>query len=837
MRGEGHGSRIAEKRAPWRLVTCQLTSGIRFGQPSRYPKSAKRIPRPRVVFSEFYLLAVHLLARGWALEVFDVPIQDDAMMALFSASPRPPLRRMSRGQLALTATLAIGYVSNISVWLSIFCFGMASLSTIIAIARARRIFRPEYQLPWGNLQIVCVLFMVDPALPTINLNLAGFLVYAPDLMLIPGYLLLLATCFQLLKRRGGAYGGAILDVGIILLGAVLFSLSYLMYPMLSGTALTPWSAVLTATYPVLDLGMFALLSLYWITSQDRSPSLVYLNSSFGFFLFGDIAYNLLALSGTFDEPAIFDVPYILALGLIAQSALHPSMAGLGLHQAQRIQPWSRGRMALLVPALLVPAWLILQGPAVPLEIRLLQAVGAALIAIAMLLRAGKAVAEQAAMHRTFEILATRDPLTGLANRVALRQDLQRRILLGEAINVLFLDIDNFKMVNDSWGHAVGDELLTQVAARLLRLLPTGVLLARTGGDEFVIVAPIRVHGRAGDDLANLVIAELTRPYHLSVGEVAVTTSVGLTSTDPGVFGGRVEVDTLVREADTAMYHAKEIGRDRAAVYHESMGRAVRERVELDRALRQALVQGEISVVFQPIVELSTREIVGFEALARWRRAGDQQCDPGIFIPAAEESGLIIPIGDFVLSVALDAFEEWQSSRPGVISLNVNISGRQLLDHRFADRVLQQLADRRLSSEGLRFEITESTLISNEPVAVETLRKLDAAGISISVDDFGTGYSSLSYLSRLRVHEIKVDREFVNGVVSRAEDQAIVRATVAMAQALGFTVVAEGIETPDQRDLLMDLQIERGQGWILGRPLIASAAVAAVQNIPPPKSAA
>ncbi|MGL5830467.1 MAG: putative bifunctional diguanylate cyclase/phosphodiesterase, partial [Angustibacter sp.] len=807
------------------------------GRQSRITKSPKRSLWPSVVFSEFYLLAVSLLACGGAPELFAVPIQDDAMMALRSASSSHSMRRLARGHLALTTVAVLAYASSIRVWVSILCFGLASLSTGLAIFWGRRIYHPEYQVPWRNLQIACLLFMVDPALPTVNVTIAGFLIYLPDLLLIPGYLLLLCTCFQLLRRRGGAYGGAILDVGIILVGAVVFSLTYLMFPLLSGTALSPWSAVLTATYPVLDLGMFALLALYWMTSQDRSPALLLLNSAFGFFLIGDIAYNLLALSGTFDEPAIFDVPYIIALGLIAQSALHPSMAGLGLHQAQRIQPWSRGRMALLCPALLVPAWLILQSPTAPLQVRFLQASGVAVMAIAMLLRARGAVAEHAAMHRTFETLATRDPLTGLANRMALRQDLQRRILLGEAMNVLFLDIDNFKIVNDSWGHAVGDELLTQVAARLRLLLPTGVLLARTGGDEFVIVAQTQMAGRTGGELASLVIAELTRPYHLSVGEVTVTTSVGLTSTDSGVFDGRAEVDTLVREADTAMYHAKEFGRDRSAIYHESMGAAVRERAELDRALRQALVQGEISVVFQPIVQLSSQAIVGFEALARWRRAGDQHCEPGVFIPAAEESGLIIPIGDFVLSAALDAFEEWQRLRPGMVSLNVNISGRQLLDHRFADRVLKELSDRRLSSAGLRFEITESTLISNEPVAVETLRKLDLAGISISVDDFGTGYSSLSYLSRLRVHEIKVDREFVNGVVSRAEDQAIVRATVAMAQALGFTVVAEGIETSDQRELLMDLQIERGQGWILGRPLAASAAAAAVRGTPPPKSAA
>jgi EAL domain-containing protein (putative c-di-GMP-specific phosphodiesterase class I) len=298
--------------------------------------------------------------------------------------------------------------------------------------------------------------------------------------------------------------------------------------------------------------------------------------------------------------------------------------------------------------------------------------------------------------------------------------------------------------------------------------------------------------------------------------------VATSSRHLGAAGEHDTAETLVRDADTAMYRAKDAGRRRAVAYDPSMGEHVRRRAELDRSLRQALTAGEIDVAFQPIVKLTSGRLVGFEALARWQRP-DGPCPPDVFIPVAEENGLIVPLGEQVLARALDELCRWRRATPLEVGVNVNVSVRQLQDPRFVQHVLAALAVRDLPTGALRLEVTESTLVGKDETANESLAGLEEAGVSVSVDDFGTGYSSLSYLSRLRVHEVKIDRSFVSGITTRPHDAAIVRATTAMAKAMNLGVVAEGIETVEQRDALVAMGIERGQGWLFGRPMTAEQA--------------
>jgi diguanylate cyclase len=731
--------------------------------------------------------------------------------------PGPPRRRatwLARGQAVIVLGCVLGYLLDLSAALSAACFMTTGVVTCVAMVVGPRLHRPADMATWRCFQVACVLLAVGPSVRPSVKGASGLLLALPDMFLIPGYLLFLAALYRLLRGRGALDPGAILDVGVVVLGATLLALSYLVVPLIQSAKLPTEAAVVNSAYPVFDVAMLALLVMLWFTARDRSPALVLLSVAVALFLVGDLGYDLLARAGVLVAPIGFDIPYFVAFGSFGQVAMQRSMSTLGLQRAQRVQPWSWQRLVVLVPSLLVPAWLIMVDAELPAVVRAVQAAGAVLLVVALLSRAARAVAEQADSRRVFEELATHDTLTGLANRVALHDHLESSISQGISMNVLFLDLDGFKMVNDSWGHSVGDELLVQVARRMAQHLPPDVLLARTGGDEFVVVTPVRPEDPDGMTFADQVIAELSQPFSLTPGEVVVTPSVGVTSST----GYRADADTLVREADTAMYRAKEAGRARAVIYDESMGAMVRERVLLDRALRQALLRDELSVVYQPVVELATGRLLGFEALARWERPGEGPCPPDVFIPAAEENGLIVPIGDFVLGKALDELRRWRSDTPWDISVNINVSGRQLLDATFASRVLQALTERDIPAQALRLEITESTLVSDEPVAVDTLRDLGAAGVSLSVDDFGTGYSSLSYLSRLRVHEVKIDRSFVTDVATRCEDRAIVRATVAMADALGLTVVAEGIETQEQRDCLVDLQIGRGQGWFFGRPV-------------------
>jgi diguanylate cyclase (GGDEF)-like protein len=731
-----------------------------------------------------------------------------------------------RAHLGLVAVCLLVYVADLSPALSAAAFVLTGLSTAAAMVVGPRLHRPDDRVTWRRLLVVCLLFAVGPAVRPQVSQLSGVGLVLPDAFLLPGYALALATLRRLLRLRGTNDPDAALDVTVVTLGAALLSISYVVAPAIEHSALPQWTALIVAVYPVLDVALLALLALLAFTVRERSPSLLLVGAAMLSLLVGDVGYNLLGAHGVLTAPPAFDAPYLVAFGLLGASALHPSMRAVVSGHHLRVQAWSWQRLAVIVPALLVPSLLIIPDANLPLLVRYIQAIGSAGLVAALVVRAGRAVREQSDSRRVFEHLATHDSLTGLANRPALNDHLETELAVGHSVNVLFIDLDGFKLVNDSWGHAVGDELLLQVAERMRRHLPPDVLLSRVGGDEFIVVTPTRQHDANGTVFAGHVIAEISQPYSLSVGDVVITASIGVVSS---ATAGEHTADAIVRDADTAMYRAKDDGRSRAVAFDPSMRELVRHRVSLDRALRQALGRGEMDVAFQPLVELATGRLLGFEALARWHRPDGGPCAPDVFIAAAEENGLILAIGDFVLGRALAELSTWRSTTPWDVGVNVNVSGRQLQDAGFTGRVLAALAHHDVPASALRLEVTESTLVGDDPTAATSLLELERAGISISVDDFGTGYSSLSYLSRLRVHEVKIDRSFVAGLTSRPEDHAIVRATTAMAQALGLAVVAEGIETAGQRDALVELGVRVGQGYLLGRPMPAADAAAMVSG--------
>ncbi len=731
-----------------------------------------------------------------------------------------------RAYLALVTVSLLGYAADVSAAVSTASFVLTGLATAAAMVVGPRLHRPDDIVTWRRLLVVCLLFAIGPAVRPTVAGASGLSLALPDLFLVPGYLIAVSAIIRVLRLRGQRDRDAVIDVAVVSIGGALLSMSYVVAPALEASGLPGWAAVLVSVYPVFDVVLLTLLGLLAFTSRVRVVSLWLLLGAIGALLVGDIGYNVLAARGTLTPGRLFDLPFLVGYGLLGASALHPSMAALGLGRQQRVQAWSWQRLAVLVPALLVPAALSVPDAGLPAPVRWLQALGSAALVAALLVRAGRAVREQSQSRRVYEHLATHDPLTGLANRPALNDRLEELLQLGRPVAVLFIDLDGFKLVNDSWGHAVGDELLVQVADRLRRHLPPDVVLSRAGGDEFLVVLQVRPDDVDIVARCERLIVELSYPFSLSVGEVVTSASIGIASS---VVARAQRAEDLVRDADTAMYRAKDAGRSRSVAYDASMGEVVRRRVELDRALRKALAGQEMDVAFQPVVELATGRLVGFEALARWTRPDGASCPPDVFIPAAEENGLILPIGDFVLGRALDELQHWRAASPWEVGVNVNVSGRQLLDAGFTGRVLAALARRGLPTSSLRLEVTESTLVDDDAVASTALRDLERAGVSISVDDFGTGYSSLSYLSRLRVHEVKIDRSFVAGLTTRHEDHAIVRATTAMADALGLEVVAEGIETRAQRDSLVELGVRRGQGWWLGRPVPAAEAAAMVSG--------
>jgi diguanylate cyclase (GGDEF)-like protein len=430
------------------------------------------------------------------------------------------------------------------------------------------------------------------------------------------------------------------------------------------------------------------------------------------------------------------------------------------------------------------------------------------------------ITQRKAFERELSRLAFSDTLTGLPNRALLLDRLTHALARADRqmrrVAVLFLDLDRFKVVNDSLGHASGDGLLVEVANRLGACLRTGDTAARLGGDEFTVLLEDVVDERQALEVAERIADALRLPILLDGREVFVSASIGIALSSPN----RSEADGLLRNADLALYRAKADGRARYAIFDPSMEARALERLEVETDLRHALDRDELRVYFQPVVDLGTGFVNEVEALVRWERPGFGIVSPTAFIPIAEETGLIVQIGQWVLEEACRWAQRWQSfsahQQPLVVS--VNLSARQFQHPDLLADIERALQETGLDPRLLKLEITESVVMQDAQATIETLQSLKAIGIRVAIDDFGTGYSSLSYLKRLPVDTLKIDRSFVNGLGNDAQDTAIVDSVVALARTLQLSVTGEGVETAAQARHLKQLGCQRGQGFLFARPL-------------------
>jgi diguanylate cyclase (GGDEF)-like protein len=382
--------------------------------------------------------------------------------------------------------------------------------------------------------------------------------------------------------------------------------------------------------------------------------------------------------------------------------------------------------------------------------------------------------------------------------------------------VMFIDLDNFKDVNDTLGQCAGDDLLKVMADRLTSRVRGTDVVARIGGDEFALLLEELSTPDDARRLAEQVHAAVGDPAHIGGTELVMGCSIGIT-VFPHDIGG---VDTLLRNADTALFRAKDAGKNTSQFFTYEMNRAVRRRVEIATQLRNAIRQGEFSVMYQPRMDLNRDQLVGVEALLRWNNAALGAVSPQEFIPVAEETGMIVPIGEWVLREACRQAVRLHQISGCEVAVAVNISARQFRGTDIVKTVEDALAETGLASGLLELELTESVLMRDTARAAETLHRLTEVGVSVALDDFGTGYSSLGYLKRFPLHSLKVDRSFVADITRDPHDEAIVNTIVALAHGLGMRVVAEGVETREQLALLRRLQCDEVQGYLLGRPMPA-----------------
>jgi diguanylate cyclase (GGDEF)-like protein/PAS domain S-box-containing protein len=428
------------------------------------------------------------------------------------------------------------------------------------------------------------------------------------------------------------------------------------------------------------------------------------------------------------------------------------------------------------------------------------------------------ISERKQAEEKIKSLAYHDGLTGLPNRLLFNDRLSIAVAqahrLGQRLAILFLDLDRFKVINDSLGHGVGDRLLQDVAKRLLSTVREGDTVARLGGDEFTLLLP--GVGRPLDlaKLAEKILDTLKQPFRIEENELFITASMGVSLYPED---GR-DPETLVKNADTAMYRAKDQGRDNYQLYTAAMNATALERLGMETSLRKALAAREIEVHYQPLLDLRSGAVHGVEALLRWRHPERGLISPGEFIPLAEVTGLIIPLGKWVLSTACRQMKEWHDHGHPGLTLSVNLSARQFQQPDLVDQITRVLDETGLAPRALDLEITESNAMQNAEATTQTLRALKTLGVRISIDDFGIGYSSLSYLKRLPIDTLKIDQSFVRDITTDPDDAAIVTAVIAMAHTLKLAVVAEGVEEEEQLAFLNTKECDRMQGFFFSRPL-------------------
>ena len=740
------------------------------------------------------------------------------------------------------AANACGLLGSVEASTFVALGALALVSTVLGLRR----YRPALRWPWVCMVCALLLFLLGGAARQhyeVLGDLSADRSLVPDLLTLPGYLVLAVALggFARARRRGrnGDFD-ATLDATVAAVAAFSLAWIALVDPVVASTATLPVKAVMAA-YPALSVFLVALAArIAFSPSGRRVVAYQLLFGAMGFMLVGDCVYMLVE-TGLLELPlAVTDAPYALAYVCFAAGVLHPSMRAITEPiPAGEVAPKS-GRLVFVAVALGVPALLTVTRQDSTSADRLVLAGIVLVLTMTASWRVSRALRAHARSEADLAHQATHDPLTTLPNRLAVEDHL-RRVLLetratGTQIALLFLDLDRFKLLNDTLGHTAGDELLVSVAGRLKGRVRRHELVARVGGDEFVVILDDVVGVPEALEVCGRIRAALESPFVLRQGEMFTSVSIGVALSEGRAAGSTAE--TMIREADTAMYQAKDAGRNRVAVFDGSMRDRVAERLTLEHDLRFALERDELDVHFQPIIRLPAGPVAGVEALLRWSHPTRGQIPPSKFIPIAEESSLIAEIGEWVLERTCRQLGVWRRNGdvPDDFTVSVNLSARQMRDPQLLETVRRALVEHDLPASALCLELTESLLMEEPETASSLLRALREIGVQLAIDDFGTGYSSLAYVQRFPAQSVKIDRSFVEALdEDDTSQESLVAAIVAMATALGMSTVAEGVETAAQEARLIELGCHEAQGYFYSRPEPADQVIATVRQLTGPPS--
>jgi diguanylate cyclase (GGDEF)-like protein len=550
------------------------------------------------------------------------------------------------------------------------------------------------------------------------------------------------------------------------------------------------------------------------------------------FVAADLAYGYINLHSTYQGGDPVDTLWMIAIAFFAvagaaqQTATHP--VEVTLEVARQRASWSPYLASAVGFGLLI--FVERRDPFFPNEVLAITAVVlAVLVSIRQLLAQRDLLSTQGELsHQSLH-----DALTGLPNRTLVYDRAERMLAKARREQApaaaLYVDIDGFKQVNDSYGHAAGDELLKVVGARLLGAMRESDTVGRLGGDEFVVLVEHSEFDASPELVAERLIDVLSQPTELAgagARSLSVSTSIGI------AYGMQTSAETLLRDADFALYEAKAAGKHRFTVFESRMQTAVQDRLELQMDLAEALADGQFFLLYQPVFDLETERMTGIEALIRWRHPTRGVIPPDSFIPIAEDTGLIVPIGRWVLHTACEqAALWWRQGRQ--LSISVNVSARQLERDDLIDDVRQALRVTGLNPASLTLEITETALMRHPDAAAQRLRALKTLGLRIALDDFGTGYSSLAYLRQFPVDALKIDRSFVSGIAASHESSnALIHTLIQLGKTLGVRTLGEGIEDRAQLEHLQREQCDFGQGFLLARPMTAAAVEELLSNAKP-----